>query len=135
MAEAEPRIDFARVTFPSDQFTIRMLRTAYPGAFDRPAALPENRTQFHGRASIEDALGGTIDFERRLAVLEFKRVLGLQPTEEEVAFSRANLAETLTDEYVHLGSATGEHHSAQLIRDVESQASSQAHHHLGQTPP
>ncbi len=135
MTGIEPQIDFTQIEFPTDKLTIKMVRSIYPWAFDRPAALPENRTYFYGRASIENALGGLIDCERRLAVLEFKRVLNLPLTTEERKIGRASLAETLVDEYVHLGLASGDHHAEQLIRDLESQVSAQAQSHVGRRSP
>lgn len=135
MTENDPHIDLTQISFPSDQLTIQMLRKNYPGSFDREAVLPENRKQFLGRTSIENAIGGTIDFERHLAVLEFKRVLGLPLTKEEGQFKRDNLAKNLIEEYVHLGLAAGENHGEQLIRDVESQASAQARGFLPDPPP
>jgi hypothetical protein len=131
----EPQIDFTKIEFPTDKLTIKMVRSNYPWAFDRPAALSENRTHFYGRASIENALGGLVDCERRLAVVEFKRVLNLPLTTEEGKIARASLAETLVDEYVHLGLASGDHHAEQLIRGLEAQVSAQAQSHTGRRSP
>jgi hypothetical protein len=115
------------MTFPTDHLTVAALRKVYPRSFDQSHPNPYRRGRwFNGRASLEEAIGDTLDFERRLATLEFKRVLGVKPTAEEERHPRWELAESLRDEYATLGLAAGGHHADQLIRDIESQAAAQA---------
>lgn len=133
--QPDPQPDFTRMTFPTDRLTVAALRKAYPWAFDQPHHDPYRRGRwFGGRASLEEAIGDTLDFERRLATLEFKRVLGLTPNAEEGRHPQWELAESLRDEYATLGLAAGEHHADQLVRGIESQAAAQARQAPGGRP-
>jgi hypothetical protein len=129
MPEPAPQIDLAQLQFPTDRLTVAVLRAARPWAFDRPPPRPS--PFLGGRGSLEDALGGAVDYERRLAVLAFKRELNLPLTDEERQVARRDLVQGLTDEYILLGLASGEHHAEQLLRDIEAQAAAQARRHLG----
>lgn len=130
----DPQPDFTRMTFPTDRPAVAALRKSYPRSFDQPHLSQHRRERFSGRGSLEDALGDTLDFERRLATLEFGRVPGLTPTGEEARHPRWELVESLRDEYATLGLAAGGHHADQLIRDIESQAAAQDRRTLGGPP-
>jgi hypothetical protein len=131
---AQPLIDFSQISFPSDKLTIAALRKAYPNSFDLPARMPSSKYEEpteYGRGSLEQTLGGVIDAERLVASLAFKESLGLALTESEALRPREVIHDSLTSEYITLGLASGEHHANQLVRDIETQATSQALAHPG----
>ena len=133
-AMERPRIDFARLDFPSDKLTVGALRRAFPHSFDLPApdyppATDEYRAFPHlrfGRQRTELALGELVDFERLLAARAFKEALSLPLEGEENDYGRDELVGELTELYTKLKLAKGPKSAGQLIRAIETGAAAQA---------
>jgi hypothetical protein len=139
MSTDEQSIDFTLIAFPSDSLTISTVRKAYPYSFDLPDRnefIRSNSARYNSRKSIEDALGGLINFERIVASLAFKKALGLPLSDQESDFkSSGDSLDFLAEEYVLLALAAGPHEARELIKGIESQATAQARLHLPDPPP
>ena len=109
-------LDLTAISFPSDDLTFRAVRRAWPEHIDK--------LRSKGQASLDDVLIGIIDSERILAEAAFEQALGRAPR----AISEFNdgLRKGLIDDYIRYGLSTGPQHAEQMIRNFESQATSQA---------
>ena len=123
----QPAIDFTTIDFPSDKLTIKMFRKAHPRAtdidMDEKYHVQNERPVFK-RASLDTLLGSLIDLERELAEKAFNEKLGL-PVRESIN-TRDSLLRELTDEYISLKLAFGQHDSLAMLQNIEKQAESQA---------
>lgn len=119
-------INFSTIQFPSDKLTVRELRTLFPTSFDKPALYGGERLdQVYGRLSLDTTLGSLIDAERLLAGIMYKQALGQPLSSDEQLQTKDELVESLTEEYVRWGIATGPQHAQQLIRGIEQQVARQ----------
>jgi hypothetical protein len=136
----EPHIDFTRIDFPTDKLTIKDLRKTDPYAFDVRSGVAPHPFQrpTHARhwrrplsfASLDEAIGITLDSERFLADKAFRTVLRL-PKRDEERFNVRN-REGLAEMYVEFGVASDEHEAQGMLRRIEAQAVAQARQHRGQ---
>jgi hypothetical protein len=138
MTAAKPAIDFARLSFPTDELTIRMLRERHPHVFDseptgRFAGNPRRNSGYYERGSIDGLIGSTINFERMLAEMAYRAELGLPKMEGLPVADRSSLIDSLTNSYVFLGVTSGKHEARAMLKDIETQARKQGREHGGRS--
>jgi hypothetical protein len=136
MTDAEPKIDFAAIDYPTDRLTVKMMRQRTPHAFDvepQPEwayLVTEKRSRFP-RISMDDVFAHAIDSERQLAEWAFKKALGKPVEDPEFPSDRETTLECLGSDYIKWGLARGEHEAQELLRGLEAQAAAQARQHGG----
>ena len=127
-----PAIDLTKIDFPSDKLTIKMVREAYPGAtdvdFDKDSNPSEKRFVF-SRQSLDYSIGSLLDLERELAEKVFNCKLGLP--ERESYNKKEDLIDYISDEYIKMRLAFGQHDSLAMIQKIEKQAEAQARQFSG----
>jgi len=124
MTDPVPQPTLSEIGFPSDALTLGTFRHHRPDCFD----LTVDHWDVEGprnRLSLEAVLGGLIDCERDLVYMAFYRELGMN-SPVKCGLDWDNAVEALTLDYQCTGIATGEHHAAELIRNLETQAVAQA---------
>jgi hypothetical protein len=116
-------IDYRAIKFPSDQITIADIRIAHPERFDVENASWFKRTQDDPKFSLNVILY----LERLLARTAFQEAIG-KPLDmmAEWGLDRTDCLDELTRFYATYGIAQGVHHTEQLVRDLEAQATAQA---------
>jgi hypothetical protein len=133
MTATNPTIDLTRIKFPTDKLTVRMLRKAYPAAFDvEPPPNPildENRQRPLRRQSLDAVLACVVDSERILAEMAFKAALGRVVLDDDRQGGRETIIYDLSGDYVAFGLARGDHEAQEMLRSIEAQAAAQARQH------
>jgi hypothetical protein len=120
MPDQELQLDLTKIAFPTDRLSIKDLRKRFPAEFDGA----DERVQFSG-TKLGDELEATLQLERDIARWTFEVALGKASSDWVKKYEidpREDVAKALID----YGLASGPHHAAQQIRDIESQAISQA---------
>ena len=143
MPESDPTldyIDYASISFPSDNLTVGKLRKLYPDQFDVEGT--GIRDFFSINAGIQTGKIGEgwlwtmLSAERYLARHAYEDALGKTWTcVTELGDTRDESALGLAKYYIHFGLASGPKHAEQLIRDFEAQAASQAKPPHGRSSP
>lgn len=126
-----PVIDFRRIAFPSDGLTVGVLRRLFPKQFDtepNPSFFSSSPFRSaHGLEHVDDAVGGMLYVERKMALSAFSLAIGDSHPERSLAPEvRDDYASELVQFYVRYGIAPGKAAAEQLIRTIESQAAAQA---------
>lgn len=127
-------IDFTKIRFPSDSWTIADLRKRWPEAFDiyvqkgDPKYYPPKRA-----TTLEFDIAGILETEREYAYAEFLKALGLK-TPGGGSPSPADEAEALINTYVEKELVRGPHEARELLRDVKEQVLAQVEKLRGQSP-
>jgi len=125
VSSQEPRIDLAKITFPSDRLTIATLRELFPPLFD----VPGKSVKYFEDERRQD-LESMMEAERRTARRAFDAALGRTGStldqHEDRMFPSEQDREWLTELYVSHRLAAGPHHVEQLIRSIEQAAAEQA---------
>ncbi len=122
------KLDFRRLSFPSDGLTLGVLRTMHSDLFDKGFAYAESAAQPQffiasdkaGHAG--DVLGNMLFIERLIATAAFASARGIDGPRADVADYKEELASL----YQRYSLAKGEHHAALLIRDIERQGATLA---------
>jgi hypothetical protein len=137
---AEPRLDLTKIAFPSDRLTIQNLRQLFPNKMDIEFSdlkdLAKLDSMLRGERSFASlvyaaAKGPPVIDPSVAATPEFKKIAEyakqhLPPRMVEPPISETPLYKGLIEDYVEFGLASGPHHAEQLLRDIESQARTQA---------
>ncbi len=110
------QIDLTKIKFPSDSLSILDVRKRYPHHVD-------SRRSESVSPSLDDILSGIIDGERKLAEIAFHKAIG---SPSRLAPYQESQRESVAEGYIEFGLARGPQHAAQLIRDIEVQATKQA---------
>lgn len=121
-------IDFTNLSYPTDRLTVKDLRCRCPEGFDLPLShesFGEVRKGLYRRRSLDVVLGDLVDLEREIADRAFHTRLSAE-VPEHLRGHPDDGRDCLISEYVRWGLATGENHAEQLIRDLETQAITQA---------
>jgi hypothetical protein len=129
MTETEPKIDFTKLEFPSDDLTVKMIRRAYPEATDVEFLGIGTRSQdvMYRRRSFDDILGmGLLGAEREIADRAFRAELGQSMKDLGTLFDRRDLIDGLNKEYRRYGLVHGKHETKALVEQIEAQAAAQA---------
>jgi hypothetical protein len=136
MLDTEPVIDFSLIAFPTDRLSVQDMRRLYPHGFDLTVdddALGEIREgTYYRRRSLDVILGDLVDVEREVAERAFYRALGGHRP-DRLCGNPDEAVLCLVNGYIQFGLASGEHHVDQLVRDIENQATAQAHRFLGRS--
>jgi hypothetical protein len=114
---SRPKLDLSTLAFPSDQVTIKELRSVQPHLFagDDPDA---------GAVNPAVIVFATIAVERVLARKAFAAATGLpDPHPDE---DRRELVRMLDSDYRRYGLSRGRHHTNQLVKSFEMAAADQA---------
>src|SRR5947209_4593333 len=132
MAKHEPAIDFTRLSFPSDDLSIKHLRAVEAKS---PAHIngfaQEDPAFFEREGSIAD-VASILLLERALAHKAFAAALGRpDPHADDEEFTRSEVIRMLGDCYKDYGLSSGSKHTQEMIRNIEAQAVAQAKEHLG----
>jgi hypothetical protein len=132
MTATEPTVDFTQIEFPSDKLTVKMLREAWPDAFDMDRLDELGRAPYrrYKRHAIDSILGESmIDLERMVAERAFKVALGQSVDNDSRISDKDDLIDGLAATYTRTGLARGEHEVMAMIRRIEVQAEAQARQH------
>jgi hypothetical protein len=115
-------IDYTSIRFPSDRITVADIRRAHPGSFD-----VEDGGRFRECSRNFFPLDTVIYLERLLARAAYEKAIG-KPGDilDDRGLERSDCMKDLTKFYATYGVAKGAHLTEQLIREIESQAASQA---------
>lgn len=133
MVESEPEIDFKRIEFPSDKLTVKMIRDAWPAAFDVETSSGYAPRRPYVRHSLDYVLE-PLDVERMVAERAFKAALGKSFQHNDPLYDRDELVGFVTGHYVKFKLARGKHEATEMIRGIEGQAEAQAREHGTRTP-
>ena len=114
------RLDFGTIAFPSDRLSIGELRKLHADLFDK--GLNRGKTaqpQFFLAPGAElENLGNMLYCEREVAAHAYAKALGIKEPESKIA----DVVDELAMHYIRHGLASGTHHAAEFVRDIESQA-------------
>lgn len=116
-------LDLSGIQYPTDQLTILALRKIQPDLFDRGFKEIQPR-YFHDTKptvpAVDAGIGSAMMIERLFALSAYAKARGLPGREgwDDMDQYKPELAEF----YRQHGLATGEHQAAELIRDIEMQA-------------
>lgn len=113
-------LDLSGIRFPSDAVSIGDLRKKHAALFDKGFAQPQPAfflEPSHG-GHAEDMVGGMLYCERLVALFAFAEACGV----EYRAKPGFDFKEELTEFYIRYEIASGTHHAAELIRDIEQQS-------------
>ena len=115
-------VDYTTISFPSDRISLLAIRRAHPDEID-----VEGTGNFFRTEHVDHTIGTLVYIERLLARAAFEAALG-KPGDilREHGLTRADCLDDLTEWYTAYGVAAGLQHTEQLVRDIESQAASQA---------
>jgi hypothetical protein len=118
-------LDLSGLRFPSDRLSIRVLRERHPDLFDLGFAdADDSQPRFFfdsdKKGHAEDTVGSMLQAERMIAVSAYAARAGIAPRKLYVSID--DVKEQLSGLYVEYGIASGSHHAAELIRDIERQA-------------
>jgi hypothetical protein len=132
MATQEPAIDFTRLSFPSDDLSIRHLRAVEAQfAGDRNGFAQEEPAFFESEGKIAD-VASTLFLERALAHKAFAAALGKpDPHPDDEELTRSEAIRMLGDCYEGYRLSSGVKHTQELVRDIEAQAVAQAREYHG----
>src|SRR4051812_14903793 len=128
----EPKIDLAKIDFPSDGLTIKTLRRVHPEQVDTREDIDLFSKDYGGSAG--DMVTGMLGAERDLATAAFNRTLGIPPPAPLDKSMLEAYTKAVTEDSLRYGIARGKHPAEQLIRDIEPQAAEQARQYAGRRP-
>jgi hypothetical protein len=115
--------------YPSDNLSFVVLRRKFPELIDAGTEvtffnLPELSHDFH----LQN-LTNILESERELATMAFSAALG-RTWESPSTLTEEEVKQSLTEDYIRYGVASGEQHASQMIRDLQAAAAKQAQRHL-----
>jgi hypothetical protein len=132
MSAPEPQLDLTKINFPTDRLSIKDLRTMFPEGFDRldQWGRADGAEFFRDQSDRGyEILIWMLNTERKVAELAFNRATG-RPQPEDRSERSPGWVEEEKEELIELlvkyGLATGPRHAEQQVRDIESQAATQA---------
>jgi hypothetical protein len=134
MTEKPPEydyVDYTLIRFPSDRLTIGTMRRLHPNYFDVERAPFERAlaiTPDEDSVDVDEPQIGQILFiERMLALNAFEQVHQQFTTANFMGSKdKPGFVDDLVKFYVRYGIASGRKSALELIRDIETQAASQA---------
>jgi len=121
------RLDMSGLSFPSDKISIEMLRRHHPASFDvgfgsGKEAQPKFFFIPEKTDHAESVLANMLFCERLVAASAYADARGIDRPEDELD----EFKEELVELYLRYQLATGKHHAAELIRDIERQGAALA---------
>ncbi|MEW4571315.1 hypothetical protein AB1L88_25865 [Tautonia sp. JC769] len=124
----EPKLDHARLTFPSDEMKLGAASYAIKRMHNK--SHQPNLDLVH---SAFDNVYAMMDAERRLAEQAFAKHLGRPDPYADDSCDRDETIRMLAQDYERYGLASGISHTKELARSIEKQAADQAQEYSGKS--
>jgi hypothetical protein len=128
MTDIDPKIDFTRLVFPSDDVTFGQVRNRFPilnGHEVVESRQPGKYSETFGEV-LQGSYFGIIHSERDIARGAFEKALGQSSPNKSYKREEKEIKLDLVSDYVRFGIADGPHEAKEMIRGIEKAAKNQA---------